>query len=75
MTTQITYCDMSDSWVARLPSGGELWSDSRSDLESAVEAIEELQQVQRENRGIVLGCILAAVVLGLAAVAAAFISG
>ena len=72
---KIQYCDLADSWVARLPNGGELWSDSRSDLESAVEAIEELQQVQRENRGIVLGCILAAVVLGFAAVAAAFISG
>lgn len=75
MTTRITYCDLADSWVARLPSGGELWSDSRADLQAAVDAIEEVQTVRRENTGIVLGCILAAVVLGLAAIAAAFISG
>ena len=48
--TTIQYCDLADSWVAHLPSGGELWSDSKADLQDALDALEFREQERSDDR-------------------------
>ena len=48
--TTIQYCDLADSWVAHLPNGGELWSDSKTDLQEALDALEFREQERSDDR-------------------------
>ena len=50
MTTQITYCDLTDSWLATLDNGAMLWSDSKDELQDVLDAIEFREQERSDDR-------------------------